>query len=186
MSNQPMLNPESDEESSIAWYCVRSKPKAEHIAVAHLRLLDDVEVFCPRIRYHKATKRGKVKFTEAMFPGYIFARFDLKTMRSAVYYAHSVSGIVQFGGFHPRIPDDHVSLLKAEVGPEDVKFVETQLNPGDAVEITEGAFRGLKAIVQYYRPSAERVKVLLDILGGQNPVEVGVNDVVRPLKAEAV
>ncbi len=62
------------ESAERAWYCLRSQPKHEHIAAAHLRLLEGVTVFCPRIRFKRATRQGLVWVTEAMFPGYLFAR----------------------------------------------------------------------------------------------------------------
>ncbi len=63
-----------------AWYCVRSQNKHEHIAAAHLRMLDGVTVFCPRIRFKRTTRRGVVWVTEGMFPGYLFARFRLSEL----------------------------------------------------------------------------------------------------------
>src|SRR6202048_1668123 len=89
-----------------AWYCLRSQPKHEHIAAAHLRLLEGVTVFCPRIRFKRATRQGLVWVTEAMFPGYLFARFELAEIHLRVRYAHGVSGIVQFGGWYPTIEDE--------------------------------------------------------------------------------
>src|SRR5580658_9275398 len=79
-----------------AWYCLRSQPKHEHIAAAHLRLLEGVTVFCPRIRFKRATRKGLVFVTEAMFPGYLFARFELAEMHRQVRYTHGVRGIVRF------------------------------------------------------------------------------------------
>ena len=55
---------------SLAWFCLRAQPKHEHIAAQHLKKLPGVEVFCPRVRFQRATRRGKVWFTEAMFPNY--------------------------------------------------------------------------------------------------------------------
>ena len=54
-----------------AWYCVRSQYKHEHIAGAHLRKLDGVTVFCPRIRFKRESRRGVVWVTEGMFPCYL-------------------------------------------------------------------------------------------------------------------
>src|SRR5580704_14219005 len=88
-----------------AWYCLRSQPKHEHIAAAHLRLLQDVTVFCPRIRFKRATRQGLVWVTEAMFPSYLFAHFELAEMHRQVRYAHGVTDIVQFGGRYPTIED---------------------------------------------------------------------------------
>ena len=35
------------------WYCLRTKPKHEHIAAAHVRLCEGVEVYCPRVRIQR-------------------------------------------------------------------------------------------------------------------------------------
>src|SRR6202008_1357728 len=86
------------ESTEPAWYCLRSQPKHEHIAAAHLRMLEHVTVFCPRIRFKRKTRQGPAWVTEAMFPGYLFALFELAEMHRQVRYAHGVSGIVQFGG----------------------------------------------------------------------------------------
>src|SRR5208282_5924794 len=94
-----------------AWYCLRSQPKHEHIAGAHLRLLQEVAVFCPRIRFKRPTRQGVVWVTEAMFPGYLFARFALAHMHRAVRYAHGVSGIVRFADRYPTIDEDALAYL---------------------------------------------------------------------------
>src|ERR1039458_7771599 len=64
-------------EYTPAWFCIRSQPKHEHIAAAHLKREPGIEVYLPRVRFKRATRRGPVWFTEAFFPNYLFARFDL-------------------------------------------------------------------------------------------------------------
>ena len=82
------------EEGEAGWFVVRTRPKSEHIAAIHLMKFADIdEVFSPRIRYEKGTRRGKVWFTEALFPGYIFARFDLNEKLRAVNATNGVSGV---------------------------------------------------------------------------------------------
>ena len=71
------IQPELEEGAS-KWYCVQTRPKSEHIAAAGLVRFEGVEVYCPRIRFQKVTKRGKVWFREALFPNYIFARFAVE------------------------------------------------------------------------------------------------------------
>ena len=89
-----------------AWYCLRAQPKREHIAAAHVRMLEGVTVFCPRIRFKRPTRQGPAWVTEAMFPGYLFASFDLRERHRQVRYAHCVVGIVQFGNWHAIIEDE--------------------------------------------------------------------------------
>ena len=80
-----------ESEQARFWYCVKTQTKREHIAAEHLRTLEEVEVFCPRLRYRKATRRGKIWWVEALFPGYLLARFDLVANERAVTYTQGVA-----------------------------------------------------------------------------------------------
>jgi transcription antitermination factor NusG len=54
----------------------------------------------------------------------------------------------------------------------ELKTVSYTLAEGDAVEIVEGPFRGQTGVVQRLLPARERVKVLLEVLGGTNQVDL--------------
>ena len=154
-----------------AWYCLRSQPKHEHIAAAHVRMLEEVTVFCPRIRFRRATRQGVVWVTEAMFPGYLFARFDLEEKHRQVRYAFGVSGIVQFGGRYPVIEDEVLAPLQNQAGAAEVTELTHEITEGDHVTII-GAFAGLEAVVIQVLSGKERVKILMDFLGRKTEVEV--------------
>jgi transcriptional antiterminator RfaH len=154
------------------WYCLRSQPKHEHIAAAHLRMLERVTVFCPRIRFKRTTRQGAAWVTEAMFPGYLFAHFQLAEMHRQVRYAHGVSGIVQFGGRYPTIDDRALAHLREQTGVAEIKELNYELSQGDAVKVVEGAFVGLEAVVTQVVPAKERVKILVDFLGRKLEAEV--------------
>jgi transcriptional antiterminator RfaH len=164
-----------------AWYCLRSQPKHEHIAAAHLRLLERVTVFCPRIRFKKATRMGLVSVTEAMFPGYLFARFELAEMHRQVRYTHGVSGIVRFANQYPTIEDRALLQLRDHTGATDVKEVSYDLSAGDQVQIIGGAFVGLEAVVTRVLSSKERVRILMDFLGRKMEAEVQRSSVLRQM-----
>jgi transcriptional antiterminator RfaH len=68
------------------WYCVRTQTKRERVAADNLRALAEVEVFCPVLRYRKATRRGKIWWEEALFPGYVLARFQMQESERAVSF----------------------------------------------------------------------------------------------------
>jgi transcriptional antiterminator RfaH len=162
-----------------AWYCLRSQPKHEHIAAAHLRLLEDVAVFCPRLRFKRSTRKGLVSVTEAMFPGYLFARFELAEMHRRVRYAHGVSGIVRFADRYPTIEEEALAQLRDHTGTGEVKELIYDLSEGDQVQIVEGAFVGLEAVVTQVLSAKERVKVLMDFLGRKMEAEVQRSSVLR-------
>jgi transcriptional antiterminator RfaH len=167
------------DRAELAWYCLRSQPKHEHIAAAHLRLLDDVTVFCPRIRFKRATRQGTVRVTEATFPGYLFARFDLVKMHRQVRYAHGVSGIVRFADRYPTIDERALLQLKDHMDVAGVKELNYLLSQGDNVKIVHGAFVGLDAVVTQVLPAKERVRILLDFLGRKIEAEVEHSSVLR-------
>jgi transcriptional antiterminator RfaH len=160
-----------------AWYCLRSKQKHEHIAAAHLRELDGVSVFCPRVRFKRPTRQGLVWVTEAMFPSYLFARFDLAEMHRQVTYTHSVKEIVRFTDRYPTIDDDVVAELRECVGNADIKELDYSPAKGDRVKIAEGAFAGEEGVVTLILPARDRVRVLMEFLGRSTEAEVKLSSI---------
>lgn len=154
------------------WFCVRSQPKREHIAAAHLRMLPEVEVFCPRLRVKKATKRGLVTFIESLFPNYLFAKFDSKLLLDKVKHAPSVSTIVHFGNRLPRVPEEVIAELRAGFPEDEILDCDRHVEEGDEVLIGEGPFSGMKATVLRVMAPYQRVEVLLEMLGRTTPVIV--------------
>ena len=163
----------------VAWFCLRSQPKHERIAAEHLRRMGDVEVFNPRMRFTRQTRYGLVEVTESMFPNYLFARFDWQQALARVHYAPGVSGVVHFGSKWPTVPDRAIEEVRAELSGDGVRVVPMNIAPGDTVEVGEGAFHGLHAIVTQVMPGKQRVLVLMDFLGRQTRVEVGLKSVIR-------
>ncbi len=156
-----------------AWYCVRSRPKQEHIAAAQLSERLGIEVICPRVRYRKATQRGPVWFVEALFPGYLFARFALIENQRNVEFAQGVLGLVRFGARPPALDMGTVAALsQIDFGAKTVHTLAPKLEAGDAVHISSGAFSGTAATVKELLPAKERVRVLIDFLGRMTEIEV--------------
>jgi len=164
-------------KSEKGWYCVRSLPKQEHIAAAHLRTLQGVEVFCPRVRLRRITRRGPVWFVEALFPGYLFARFDRWLSQKAVTYSQGVTTIVRFGEEIARVPDEAIEGLRQHMGEEECKTISQELHEGDKVIVAHGMFRGLSSVVTGVMPARDRVRVLLEFLGQCRDVEMATDQV---------
>ncbi len=182
MYRLPLDAPKPDQGPTLprrAWYCLHARPKHEHIAAAHLRQQPDVEVYLPRLRFKRATRHGPVWFTEALFPGYLFARFDLAACWRKVHHAAGVRGLVRFGNHWPAIPDSALEELRAAAGPSHLHVISDELNPGDAVVISGGVFDTLRGVVTRVMPARQRVAVLLDFLGRQTPAELAAEAVVK-------
>ena len=165
--------------STDAWYCVRTQPKHEHIAAAHLRRTCELDVFCPKLRIRKPTKRGAVWFVEALFPGYVFARFNWVEDCQRVKGTNGVSTVVTFGAAPPVIEDRVIESLRAEFDAEEVHEVPQTLEVGQTITIAGGAFHGLEATVLRVMSPPTRVHVLLEMLGGTTRAEVPVQNIAR-------
>ena len=166
------------QDAAPAWFCVRSQIKHEHIAAQHLRALPGVDVFCPRVRFQRATRRGKVWFTEAMFPNYLFARFALRELRQ-IQAVKGVAGIVHFGAFFAPVADDIIAELRQRLDDSDLKIFPDDVQPGDEVVIADGSFMGLTAVVQRLLPAKDRVRVLLEFLNRPVETEVAAASLVK-------
>jgi transcriptional antiterminator RfaH len=163
---------------SPAWYCARTKPKHEHIAAANLRKNLNLEVFHPRLRIERATRRGVVRVSEPLFPCYIFFRCLIDEKLSEIQRTSGVSTVVHFAHKIPKIADTVIEELKECFEGEETMTVEDRLSPGDEVIVAEGAFSGMRAFVLRVMPARRRVQVLLDVLGRPTPAEVDENSVV--------
>lgn len=162
----------SPQAGGALWFCLKSQPKHEHIAAAHLQQAATIEVFLPRIRFKRATQQGMVWATEALFPGYLFARFDWLSSLRLVQSARGVRGVVHFGERWPAIPELVIHELQQAVGATGLRVIPAEFVPGDEVKIIGGALRDLHAVVTHILPGRERVAVLMEFLGRQTMVEM--------------
>ena len=172
-------NPPAPAASPGFWFCLRTQPKHEHIAAAHLRQRLELEVFLPRIRYKRRTRQGVSWVTEALFVSYLFARFDPGTFLRRVQHARGVRSVIHFGNRWPTIPDLTIQELRTFIGENELKVIPDTLNAGDTVEIAGGAFHGLEAVVSRVMPGKQRVAILLDFLGRQTAMELSPDCLIR-------
>jgi transcriptional antiterminator RfaH len=154
------------------WFCLRAEPKREHLAATALRRRFGIECFSPRLRFRKLTRRGPVWFVEAMFPGYLFAKFVYPTQHRSVEGSHGVRGIVRFGQRLATLPENTVIALQSKTGAEEVVTIDSSLKIGQRVHIVEGPFQGLEVVVTQVLPAKERIRVLLEFLGRSLEMEV--------------
>jgi transcriptional antiterminator RfaH len=160
------------EGSVFAWYCARTKPKHEHIVAAGLKRNLGLEVFHPRLRMERPTKRGVVRVVEPLFPCYVFVRCNIDECLDSVRYVNGVSSLVHFGQRIPIVPDHVVEELRQCFETQELMDVEDQLCAGTEVTVGEGAFHGFNGIVLRVLPAKQRVQILLDFLGRTTLAEV--------------
>lgn len=135
------------------------------MAAANMASLHGLDVFCPQIRFRRKTVRGPVWFQEAMFPGYLFARFDMVEMKQLVSYSPGVMNIPTFNGKFVSVPDAVIQSLQNDLDENSLVEGGVSLEVGDETTILEGSMRGLKVKVIKVMDAEARVGVLLEMLG---------------------
>ncbi len=165
---------------AVQWYALRSKPNKEEVAWQQVRARG-FESFFPRLRARTINPRARQ--IKPYFPGYLFVRADLTAVGSSVFqYLPYANGLVCFGGEPVSVPERLIQALHrrmeeiAAAGGE----VFDGLKSGDPVSIHTGPFAGYDAIFDARLSGGERVRVLLEMLGGRRvPVELSAAQIER-------
>jgi len=182
-----MILDSDQSDDAPAWYCVRTQTKREHLAAKSLKQLEYIEAFCPRLKYRKATRRGKVWWVEAMFPGYIFAFFSRKQSERQVIHTHGVMKLLKFGNYVPEISATFIAELIRQMEEEDSNeddtlILQPTVKEGDEVEIAHGSMQGIQGKVIEVLPSKERVRLLIEFLGNDHVVDADLFSLLLPNK----
>jgi len=174
----------SDSEAKEKWYVVRAQTKREHTSARYIRKELGLEVVAPQIRYTKVTRRGKVLWKEAMFPGYLFVKFDREVDEKAVCYAPGVLKMVRFGDYVPGIEEEFVLNLKDIVGDEEVLDLQHGVELGQEYEVVDGALKGNVGEVVEVLSGGQRALLLMEIIGGERVIEVDVFSLLLPSRPD--
>jgi transcriptional antiterminator RfaH len=154
------------------WFCARTQPKREHIAAANVIKRLGLEVFHPRLRLERSTRRGPVNVIEPLFPCYLFVRCRLEESLDDIRHIHGISSLVQFGSKTPSVPDQVIEELRQCFESEEPMSVDDSLFVGAEVTVADGALLGSRGIVVRFMPARQRVQILLDFLGRTTLAEV--------------
>ncbi|MGJ8672973.1 transcription termination/antitermination protein NusG [Rubritalea sp.] len=170
----------------MVWYVVRSQPKRERLAAKSLRESLGLEVVCPLVRFQKVTRRGKVWWSEAMFPGYLFVKFDRALHGRAVKYAQGVLSVVHFGEVMPSLSEEFVGQLQDELGEAEEVVITHQVKAGESYELADGPLGGQMGEVIEVLPANERVRLLVNFIGSDREVEVDLLSLLLPGRPDDV
>ena len=157
------------------WFVVKCKPKQEGVAFKSIRTLSSsIKVFSPTIRYIKLKEnRHKILVHEALFPGYIFAKFSLNEYYKQVNYAYGIKSILRNGSDFAYLTDQGIQKIRQQINDEDVlEILEPKIKTGDSVWITEGPMAGTDAVIKKVCNGKERALILFRFLGQDLLVDI--------------
>lgn len=134
------------------------------------------------------TKDGKQKTRREKFlPGYLLVELDLPetNWKDTCTIIRSIQGVNGFVGTepkeHPRAitADEAKSILQRAglIKGEKPVYVQTVVDVGDNVNITEGPFASFTGVVDEVNMDKEKLRVTVQIFGRATPVELGFSQV---------
>jgi transcription antitermination factor NusG len=172
-----MLCDRTTSESSLPWFALRVRSRAEQLAGTALSG-KGFEVFVPTYvecrRYSSCVK----KVEAALFPGYLFCRLDVN-QRLPILTTPGVEHIVSFGGIPQAIADREISAIRTVVDSRLPAIPWPYLKAGNPVRIEFGPLAGLEGQVVLEK-SRERLVLSVDLLQRSISVEIE-RTWVRPL-----
>ncbi len=154
------------------WYCLHTAPRQENKVSLVLQRELGLEVFSPRIRFRRMRAGQPIWVTEALFPGYLFARFEYFERRRQINSLQGVTSVVHFGEQVSPVDAAVMADLRALVRDNETVEVTADPQPGSEVVITGGSMSGLRVLVSRVLPARQRIAVLLELLGSQREVEI--------------
>src|SRR5215471_16680838 len=150
------------------WACAQVEPRRERLASYCLGLAG-YEIYQPLLREQRRSHGRKITVTPPLFPGYLFA-----WVVRGWWDARWSPGVVRLimDGFMPaRVPEAVISGIKSRERAGLIELPKLRLEPGMRVKVLQGPLQDQIGMLAALRPH-ERVLVLLQLLGGQQRVEL--------------
>ncbi len=155
------------------WYAIHTRPKQELRAEANLNLFS-IQTFYPQI--HQSQGEGGAvpsNATKPLFPGYLFARFNLEASLHNVIFTRGIHDVVRFGNCASEIDDDVITMIQSRREEEDSCIrMGNAPSIGDKVQIKSGLFANFIGIFSEEISGAQRVVILHEAMNHRNRIIV--------------
>jgi transcriptional antiterminator RfaH len=152
--------------TSLRWYVVQTRPRAEEKAVQNL-LRQGFRAYLPRYLKQRRHARRLETVPAPLFPRYLFVAFDIATERwRSIQSTLGVISLVFNGDGPAVVPAGIVEQIKSSENARG--FIELKnglkFRRGDKIHIMGGVFEELSAVLDRV-DDGSRVTVLLELLG---------------------
>jgi transcriptional antiterminator NusG len=173
--------PKQKSEYGRRWYAIHTySGYEENVAnnlrqrVATLGMQDKIfEILVPKEKKIKI-KNGKRRVVEEkIFPGYVLV--DMLVTDESWYVVRNtpnVTGFIGTGTNPTPLSEEEVKAILKRVGTTEEPQITIDLQPGMAVKIGEGPFKGFEGKVNEIDGARGKVKVLVSMFGRETPLEL--------------
>ena len=174
--NQMDQRNERNQIASRSWYVIQTKPGNEHRVETHLSN-QEIEVFLPLLetfQYFNGKVTPKIK---PLFPNYLFAELDIDVHYYKVKWTRGVSKILGVGSEPIPISEKVIHTIKSRMGENNLVKLDDGLEEGNIVQFTSGPFKDLIGVFDKKMSDGRRVRVLLNLIGADVPVQVSMHQI---------
>ena len=162
---------EKDEIASRSWFVVHTKPGNEHRVETNLSN-QEIETFLPLLESYQYFDGRPLQKTKPLFPNYLFAKLDIDLHYYKVKWTRGVNKILGNGSGPLPISEKVIQTIKERMGKNDLVRLDDGLVQGTVVQFTSGPFKDLMGVFDKKISDGKRVKVLLNLIGVDVPVQV--------------
>jgi transcriptional antiterminator RfaH len=162
-------------DKDVAWSVVMTKPRQENYAAARLAE-QDFSTYLPMVA--KRDKLGRKTGIMPMFPGYCFCGYAADQSIAPIRSTPGVISLVRFGLEIAVIQPAVVDRVRRVEAALQASADAGELKPGDKVQVIDGPFAGLEGLAS--RVSAERIDVLMTIMGQAQRIRFAPDHLARP------
>lgn len=145
------------------WYAIYTKPQKEEF-VRFLLERANIDCFLPKLRTWRFVNSHREPVIKALFPCYIFSRFEYPEEYDLVRWTRGVKRIVGTKEGPIAVPDHVVDFISKNSEEGVVEIKPKKLVKGDLVRILHGPFKGLIAVFERELKDKDRALILLDAL----------------------
>jgi transcription elongation factor/antiterminator RfaH len=155
----------------LSWYVIHTKPRHEQRAEDNLRAWQ-LETFYPKLRERCYTQHRDQRsyMIKALFPGYIFARFNANESLHKVRFTRGVHSVVSFGVTPTPVDDTIIEIITSQQDADGFVKIGEDFHAGDKVAIQDGPLKDFAGIFERTLNDEERVSVLLTTVNYQGRV----------------
>src|SRR5215468_1390818 len=151
------------------WCCAQIEPYRERLAL-HCLGLNGFEVYCPRLREQRRSFGRKIVRTPPLFLNYTFVLIVSGWWNAR--WSAGVRRLVMDGELPAKVPDAVIAEIRSREKNGLVELIKPRgLAPGTRVRVTSGPLSERIGMLAVLKPH-ERVVVLLNLLGGDQRVEL--------------
>ncbi len=138
------------------------------------------DILIPQAEVTKVKDGKKTTRQKKFFPGYMLIKIELKNEDGSLnsngwYFINNIPGIIGFLGGDKALPltaFEFEEIRSQMAGEEGTNVPRIDLEVGETVTITDGAFAGFEGSVEGVDATKGKVTLMVNIFGRSTPVEL--------------